>query len=185
MRNNRQWSLSLMGIVSVVLLAAVFYLVGSSSALAADATAMVQQNPNDTPQSFLYRLPLTDPLTIQDNFGNLLGTGVVQGQVEGRENDSAEGQILISSLFGLPMLQLVFAHVDEILVDANQHPVGAVLSGRGTKNDNGHDESFDFALLVHYLPDGDCCSVQILAPEIHESGGIRFEGPGDLRFTSR
>lgn len=181
MCSNRQWSFSLMGIVSVVLLVALFYLVGSSTALAADAAAVVQQATDDVPVLW-YPIPLTDPFTIQDNFGNLLGTGLVQGQVEGRDDYSAEGQV---SLQLVTSLQLVFAHVDQILVDANQHPIGAILSGRGTKNDNGRDVNFNFTFIVRRTAEGVCCSVQILAPEIHESGGIRFTGPGELRFGQR
>ena len=77
---------------------------------------------------------------------------------------------------------LDFDRVEQVLLNPDQTPVGAVFSGQGSTSESGQTEKFSFTYIAMNMSDGGCCTIEIRAPEIDRSGAIRFQAPGTLRF---
>jgi hypothetical protein len=82
-------------------------------------------------------------------------------------------------------VELEFTTAGEIIFDEDNNPVGEVLSGRGTLFSEGQTVVFEVTHIVQQGPNGECCLVEILGGEVHESGGVRFEAEGKLEFRER
>ena len=181
MNISKKWFISASIVGSIVMLALLLCLVGTSTAQAMSRDGEIHQdevpdfNPTSSPP-IDYKIPTTcsgcdcgycdgEPLVI------VIFPAYAQSDREGR----ASGQTSLQLSGGT--YQLAFEAVNEILRDAEQQPTGVVLRGRGSTSGS----SFDFTYTIRQ-PRGQCCAVEILAPELHPSGGVRFEVPGTLRF---
>jgi hypothetical protein len=155
------------------------------------AANVTKPNPERDPTRISYQIWLTDPLyfsftspeqeaEVFDRNGNQLGMGTFKAET--RDDEPALIGSLSLSLPASASFELTIDQTEEILFDAEQNPVGVVLRGQGTKTRNGHVTNFEATHIVQYLPNGQCCLVEIFADALNSSGGMRFQVDGSLRF---
>lgn len=177
---TKKGSISLVGIFGIGMLTLLLCLLGNAPVQAASEDAVTEQetissaDPQQPPKVY-YTFYLTDPYWYDLNW-HLIDGGLVEAEAQSDETGRVSGQ---ASLQLATPYRLEFAQVETILRDANQTPIGVRINGRGA---TANGRAFSFIYTTQRSSDGRCCVVEIWAPELHASGGVRFEAAGELRF---
>ena len=147
-------------------------------------------NPKADPLLLSYQIYFTDPYVIYtspeqqaevfDRNGNPLGMGTFKA--DARDPEPALIGSLSLSLPASTDFELTAERVEATLYDARQNPIGIVLRDQGTKTSHGQVSYFEATHIVQYLPNGQCCVVDVLADALDASGGLRLVVDGSLRF---
>jgi hypothetical protein len=160
-----------------------------NAALTTVARVAPPHNPQRDPLLMYWPIYLTDPVIFMspeqeaevfDRNGNPLGMGTFEAETRG-----PEPAIIGSLSLALPdgtFVETTFDQIGETMFDARHNPIGVIIRGQGTKSSHGQVINFEATHIVQYLPNGECCLVEILANELNTSGGVRFEAAGALRF---
>jgi hypothetical protein len=170
---KRKWSITLVGMFSITMLTMLLMLIGGTSAQAASGQSVPRVFHDvgcDGPPW------LTDPYCFAGNAHPIIWDVYAEGDSDGRASGQGELQYKGSSFV------LDFGRVEQVLLDAEQTPAGAIFSGQGSTSENGLTEQFSFTYAAMHMSDGVCCTIEIQAPEIDRSGAIRFQASGTLHF---
>lgn len=171
---KRKWSITLVGMFSITLLAMLLMLVGGASVQAASGQSVPRVfYDGDCGPPYL-----TDPYCFAGNAHPIIWDAHAEGNPDGRASGHGDLQYKDSSFV------LTFGRVEQVLFDADQIPTGAVFSAQVTVSEGDVlDELADGGYYVNVDTTADgCCAVEIHAPESGRGSAIRFQAPGTLRF---
>ena len=169
---SRNWSIPLVGVFGVTMLATLLTLMGGIAVEAAGASSIPQVYHGG------YCGPpyLTDPWCYADNAQPIIWNADAESDPDGRASGQGNLQYKDSSFV------LDFGRVEQVLLNDEQTPIGAVFSGQGSTSESGQTKKFSFTYMAMDMSDGSCCTIEIWTPEIDRSGAIRFQAPGTLHF---
>jgi hypothetical protein len=126
---------------------------------------------------------LAPSVEVRSGAGDIIGNGTFWANGSNNRTGRTNGKAVLQ--LDEFTEEIEFTAVDDIIVDGEGNPVGAILRGRGRKISDGQVIGHEVTHVVQFLPDGECCLVEILGAEVHNSCGVRFEAEGTLKFTER